>query len=280
MKVSRFVLTAALAALINGSSAFAHLTYGGRDFGTLVEGAPATTIATQTLSSSFGWADATDSDWGDSHRGRFFRFTLTGTTSVSITAQRNTNAAATGATGVLLPGISLFSGLGTVAPEQPGHDGSDLSIASRPGTTEGSFRALSGWSLGNDPTYNTAGDPLSGILYAARLASFTFVGYAVDGTSANFGSEPGIVGDGVADGYVNGYFADLPAGNYSVFVGGANYDAQLTETATHGSLSNAYDTYGVTVSVAAIPEPGTYALGMGATALGAMLVRRRRRAQR
>ncbi len=135
MKVSRFVLTAALAALINGSSAFAHLTYGGRDFGTLVEGTAATTIATQTLSSSFGWADATDSDWGDSHRGRFFRFTLTGTTSVSITAQRNTNAAATGATGVLLPGISLFSGLGTVAPEQPGHDGSDLSIASRPGTT-------------------------------------------------------------------------------------------------------------------------------------------------
>ncbi|MEY4489125.1 MAG: hypothetical protein RIQ79_1633 [Verrucomicrobiota bacterium] len=267
MKVSHFALTAAIAAFINGPQAFAHLTYGGRDFGTLVEGASATTIATQTLSSSFGWADATDSDWGDSHRGRFFRFTLTSTTSVSITAQRN--LLGTGANGVLLPGISLFSGLGTISPEAAGHDTSALSLASRPGTTEGSFRSTANWSLGNDPTYNTPGDPLSGILYAARLANFTFVGYAVDGTSANFGAEPGIVGDGVADGYVNGYFADLPAGDYSFFVGGANYDAQLSEVPT-------YPTYGVTVSVQAIPEPGTYALGMGAATLGAMLVRRRR----
>jgi hypothetical protein len=271
MKVSRLVLAAALAVLINGANAFAHLTYGGRNFGTLVEGAPAIVNSSQTLSSSFGWADATDADWGDSHRGRFFLFTVTRTTSVSITAQRNTNAAATGATGVLLPGISLFSGLGTVAPEQPGHDGSDLSIASRPGTTEGSFRALSNWSLGNDPAYNTAGDPLSGILYPARLANFTFVGYAVDGTSANFGSESGIVGDGVADGFVNASFADLPAGDYSVFVGGANYGAQLTEP---GPTS--FPTYGVSVSIAAIPENGTYSLGLGIAALGAMLLRRRK----
>lgn len=271
MKVSRIVLAAAIAVLINGPIAFAHLTYGGRDFGTLVEGAPAIVNSSQTLNSSFGWADATDADWGDSHRGRFFRFNLTSTASVSITAQRNTNAAATGATGMLLPGISLFSGLGTVAPEQPGHDGSDLSIVSRPGTTEGSFRALSNWSLGNDAVYNTAGDPLSGILYPARLANFTFVGYAVDGTSANFGSEPDIVGDGVADGFVNASFADLPAGNYSVFVGGANYAAQLTEAGL-----TTLPTYGVTVSIAAIPEPNTYSLGMAAAALGAMLLRRRK----
>jgi hypothetical protein len=271
MKVSRIVLSAALAVLINGSTAFAHLTYGGRDFGTLVEGAPAIVNSSQTLSSSFGWADATDSDWGDSHRGRFFRFTLTSTTTVSITAQRNTNAAATGATGVLLPGISLFSGLGTLTPEQPGHDASALSVASRPGTTEGSFRSLADWSLGNDPTYNTAGNPLSGILYPARLANFTFVGYAVDGTSANFGSESGIVGDGVADGFVNASFADLPAGDYSVFVGGANYAAQLTEP---GPTS--FPTYGVTISIAAIPEPATYTLVMGAAAHGAMFVRRRK----
>lgn len=270
MKVSRILLTAALAALVNGPQAFAHLTYGGRDFGTLVDGAPAIVNSTQLLSSSFGWADATDSDWGDSHRGRFFRFTLSSPTSVSITAQRNTNAAATGAQGVLLPGISLFSGLGTVAPEQPGHDASALSVASRPVTTEGSFRSTADWSLGNDPTYNTAGDPLSGVLYAARLANFTFVGYAVDGTSANFGYEPGLIGDGVADGYVSAIFTNLPAGNYSLFVGGADYAAQLTEGPT------TFPTYGVTVSVAAIPEPGTFGLAMGAAALGAMLVRRRR----
>ncbi len=273
MKNSFLVFTAALAAFTGAHTASAHLTYGGRDFGTLVTGAPATTISSQTVSSSFGWADATDADYGDSHRGRFFRFTLTETTTVSITASRNDVGGQTGAAGLFLPGISLYSGLGQLSPYQPGHDSSALSVSSRPGGTEGSFRSLTDWSLGDDPTYNVSGDPTSGILYPASLAYFTFIGYAVDGTSANFGSEPGIVGDGNADGYITGVFTNLAAGNYSLFVGGANYSAQsTTETGP-----TTFPTYGVSVSVQAIPEPSTYALGMGLAAFGVLAFRRLRR---
>lgn len=74
-----------------------------------------------------------------------------------------------------------------------------------------------------------------------------YVGHAADGTSANYGSAPGIQGDGNADGNVTGTFA-LSAGAYSVFVGGAN--------------SNGVDlgNYGASVALSAVPEPTTYAL--------------------
>ena len=70
----RIFPVAVLAALGAGLSAFAHISYSGRTFGPLVIGGPAVSITNQTVSSSFGWADATDADWGDSHRTRFFRF--------------------------------------------------------------------------------------------------------------------------------------------------------------------------------------------------------------
>jgi hypothetical protein len=262
MKKILLHLCATLAALTSQHTAFAHLSYSGRDFGTLVLGNPASTNTSQTISSSFGWADATDSDWGDSHRGRFFRFTLATTQSVMITVQRNSGGNQTsfgGTSGSFLPALSLYSGLGTLSPEALGHDGSQLSIDSRPAGTEGSFRSLSNWSLGNDPNYNTAGDPTSGIRFAARLASFTYIGNAVDGTSSNYGNEAGINGDGIADGYVSATFNDLAAGDYSLFVGGANYAAQLSEgVSSNGTYS--YPTYGVDVSVQAVPEPATWIL--------------------
>ena len=269
MNRSLFVFTAAFAALTAAQTASAHIGYSGRDFGTLVIGAPTTTISNQFVSSSFGWADGTDADYGDSHRGRFFRFTLTETTPVSITASRN-DGVQTGAAGIFLPGISLYSGLGHLAPNKAAHDSAQLSIDSRPAGTEGSFRALTDWSIGNDPTYNIANDPASGVLNAADLRSFTFVGYAVDGTAANFGGTEGIVGDGIANGFVTGTFANLAAGSYSIFVGGANYSAQDSEVAT-------FPTYGISVSVQAVPEPSTYAAAMGGIVALAALVRRRRR---
>ena len=257
----------------------AHISYTGRDFGALVVGSPATSNLTQTVSSSFGWADATDDDWGDSHRGRFFRFTLNTSASVMITVDRNANG--TGAAGTFLPAFSLFSGLaqrgnnegvqqGAVyRTEALAHDNATLSVASRPAGTKGSIRALTDWSIGNDPTYVTAGDPASGILIAPRLASFTYIGHAADGTSANFGLAPGINGDGNADGSVTATFHGLAPGNYSLFVGGANYAAQTTEAGP------TYPTYGVNVSVQAVPEPSTYALlVVGALGLGATLWRR------
>jgi hypothetical protein len=253
MKTMNTTLTfvSALAAASIASIAGAHITYSGRDFGTLT--GTASTISNQTVSSSFGWADATDSDWGDTHRGRFFRFTVAaGGSDVSITVARNTLG--TGAPNTFLPAFSLFRGLGQLAPERPGHDGSALSVASRPAGTEGSLRALDDWSVGNDPTYVVAGDPNSGVRYAARLAYFTYVGHAADGTSANFGTAPGIIGDGIADGFVTATFSGLAAGDYSLWIGGANYAAQLTETGA------TFPTYGVTVTVGLVPAPGALAL--------------------
>jgi hypothetical protein len=260
-----FLSAVAMAALLGAAqTASAHISYSNRNFGTLLIGAPASSINNQTMSSAFGWADATDADWGDSHRGRFFRFTLTTTASVMVTVQRN--ASGTGTPGTFLPGISVYSGLaqrannegvdqgGTFRTEALAHDGAALSVASRPVEAEGSFRSLVDFSIGNDDTFNTAGDPSSGILIPARLAIFDYIGHAADGTSDNFGSVPGINGDGNADGFVTATFDGLAAGDYSFFVGGANYAAQLVETGP------TYPTYGVDVSIQAIPEPSTWAM--------------------
>jgi hypothetical protein len=266
MKKNLILLAAFFVAFTPSQNALAHISYTNRNFGTLVIGAPASSINNQTMSSAFGWADATDSDWGDSHRGRFFRFTLSTTASVMVSVQRNSSG--TGTLGTFLPAISVYSGLaqGTVTVNQTlgngttitrtealAHDGSALSVSAR-GSAEGSLQTLANFSIGNDPTYEVAGDSTSGVLIPARLASFTYIGHAADGTSDNFGNVPGINGDGNADGFVTATLNDLAAGDYSLFVGGANYAAQLTETGP------TYPTYGVDVSVQAVPEPSTWAL--------------------
>jgi hypothetical protein len=181
-----------------------------------------------------------------------------------ITVQRN--ASGTGTVGTFLPAVSVYSGLaqrannegvqqgGTFRTEALAHDGAALSVASRLAEAEGSFRSLVDFSIGNDPTYVTAGDAGSGILIPARLAVFDYIGHAADGTSANFGLAEGIIGDGNADGFVTATFDGLAAGDYSFFVGGANYAAQLVETGAP------FPTYGVDVSVQAIPEPSTWAM--------------------
>ena len=99
------------------------------------------------------------------------------------------------------------------------------------------------------------------------LSTFTFLDYAVDGTAANFGLAPGVVGDGNADGTVSDSMI-LNAGNYTLFVGGAYYDGQ-TPTPDVGS-------YGIagTISVAAVPEPSRAFLLLLSGAV--MLLRRRK----
>ena len=231
-------------ALATASVASAHLTYTNRDFGALSE--TVTTISTQTVSGSSGWADATDADFGDSHRGRAFRFHLHDPATIRIVVQRN--ALGTGPLNTFLPAFSIYAGLASGAPEQPPHDGAPLSIASRPLGTEGSTLSLADWSMGNDETYNVPADPLSGILFPARLSLFTYVGHAADGSSANFGSAPGISGDGLADGFVSGTF-NLDHGDYTLWVGGANYGGQLSEGPT------TFPTFGITVSAGINPLP-------------------------
>ena len=291
--ITKFILVAGGLLAIAGTKALAHISYTGRNFGTLIIGTDVSNN-TQTISSGFGWADATDADWGDSHRFRYFRFTLanplTADQSVRITAERN--LLGTGPNGTFLPALSLFSGLAQRAnnegvqqgsvyrTEALAHDGAALSsqslvdqFGSGNGSglggsgKEGSFRSVGNWSIGNDPTYNTAGDPASGILIAARLANFAYIGHAADGTSANFGNAASIVGDGTADGFVTANFSSLAAGDYSLFVGGANYALQTTEAST-------LPTYGVNVTVGLVPEPSTASLILGSAALLGLLRRR------
>jgi hypothetical protein len=271
--ITKFILVACGILAIAGTKALAHISYSNRNFGTLIISADVSNT-TQTISSGFGWADATDADWGDSHRGRFFQFTLANSLaadqSVRITAERN-NLLGTGPTGTFLPAFSLFSGLAhTTSPLA--HDSSALSVQwlqQQFGTNstglggsgkEGSFNALGDWAIGNSVSQNVI-DP------SDSLRFFTYIGHAADGTSANFGNAAGIVGDGTADGFVTATFSGLAAGDYSLFVGGANYDLQ--------TAGPTYPTYGVNVTVGLVPEPSTGSLLLGGAALLGLLRRRR-----
>jgi len=304
----RAVAAAATALFLAGSfhPAEAHISYSGRDFGTVTTGS---TIAGQAVSSSFGWADATDLNWGDSHRMRAYRFTLAAPTSVTVTAQRQNLAVGTaagqqtGAHDVLLPAFSLYAGLSHTSSPLA-HDSSALSVEwlrQQFGTSgvaeaytdtnangvwdsanlggsgkEGSFNALGDWSIGNSTTNwpTLPADPRTD-----TLRSLTYVGHAADGTTANYGSfgTSVIGGDGVADGTVSQTFLNLPAGDYSLLVGGASYGAQATETMTFGASSNAYPTYGVSVTVAPVPEPAGVALIVAGLAGAGLVAARRRR---
>jgi hypothetical protein len=273
MKFSKYLILSLAAACAVPSGLQAHISYSGRDFGALVVGNPATSILTQTVSSSFGWADATDDDWGDSHRLRAFSFSLNTSASVMITVERN--AGGTGPTGTFLPAFSLFSGLAHLSSPRA-HDFSALSrqwLQQQFGTSstglngsgkEGSLSALGDWAIGNSVS-QTVIDP------SDSLRFFTYIGHAADGTSANFGLAPGILGDGHADGFVTTTMHGLTPGHYSLFVGGANYAAQTTE-------ASPFPTYGVNVSVQAVPEPSTWALlACGGLVLGAAWRRKLRR---
>jgi hypothetical protein len=244
--------------------ASAHVSYTNRDLGTFSPGNE-TKSATKsgTISSTFGWAYSTDDDLGDSHRNRAFRFTLLNPGQVVISVQR------TGVGNILLPALSVYSGLTHLPPEALAHDSSPLSLtylASLGGTQprQGAFNALGDWSIGNDDVYNTPGDPGSGLAVPASLRTLVYQGNAADGTSANFGSAAGINGDGIADGFVTGTF-NLPAGDFTIMVGGAEYFTTPP--------AGPYTSYATDVTLSVIPEPSAALLG----ALGAVALLRRRR---
>jgi hypothetical protein len=242
MKLSSW-LTACAAAAALSAPANAHLGYGGRDFGTYLASAEKTlTISVTNIAGLFGWADGTDADWGDSHRLRIFKFALAEPAQIHISV--------TGQAG-FLPGYSLYSGLAD--PVSPDHDASEISLAYLDtfGGKEGVFTALETWKVGSDLDTTFA-----------DMTTFTYIGHAADGTSANFGPAAGISGDGLADGFVTRSF-NLPAGNYSFFVGGADYAS--TTTANQSA----------SITVSNVPEPGT-ALSL-ISGLAMLCVKRRRR---
>jgi len=242
----------------------AHILYTGRDFGAFTPGGATNSVAISNnrISSNFGWADGTDTDFGDSHKLLPFRFTLL--SSGLVTLQIQGTAFKVGALNIAAmanPGFSIYRGLAHLPPLAEDHDTSGISSAYMnetygEGNWEGCFNALGDWKIGSD----------DGNQYL-DLTSFTYFGNAADGTAANYGAGASIIshangttqtndairGDGLADGVATGTFA-LDAGDYTIFVGGANYSG--TSTASFG--------FNATLSVIAIPEPSTYVLfGLG-----------------
>ena len=241
--------------LLAGTAALqAHIGYSGRDFGSFSSGG-SVTILNQTVSGTFGWADGTDADYGDSHRMRAYRFNLGYDATITLTASATTNNGAL--LGDLLPAFSIYGGLAHLPPLAADYDYSIISAqwnAALPGVArEGSFNALGDWKIGSD----------EGTSFA-DLSSFTFKGYAADGTSANFGNTPGLTGDGTADGTVTGTW-NLTAGSYTILLGGADYAAQGPAP---------YVNRGVNLTLTVVPEP---AAGISLLAAAAGLLLRRRR---
>lgn len=301
---SSFFVSAALAALITGATASAHIGFSGsRNFDTLALGVTETS-ADRTVGGAYGWADGTDVNFGDSHRQTYFRFFLSGTTDVNVSVARR-DGTQTGATGVLLPGFSLYR-IGTSTMPTSTHDGAAASIAYltstfgtagvaeaftdsntdtfwNPGESftdangngawdsaglgnsgkEGSFNALGDWQIYND---------------AGVVGDFRYVGHAADGGAGNYGLASGINGDGLADGFVTASFSGLVAGEYFIAVGGANYadQANFKNSGEYGTAGVTFPTYGITVSVTAIPEPSSAVVLAGLGVIGFAALRRRR----
>ena len=271
MKTTKLILSLQAALFVAAvSTASAHIGYTGRDFGSYTGSDVTKTITNQNVTSDYGWADATDANLGDTHKTRAFKFSLTTDAWVTLSFQGLAyTSGATSYTALALPAFSLYRGVAASST----HDGSAISIAWRADTygvsvTEGSLNALGDWKIGSD----------AGTTFA-DLSSFTYIGNAADGSSANYGTpassltlangsnvpNAAINGDGNADGVVSGSFY-LSAGDYSVFVGGANYSGVNTNTS-----------YGIQGTFTAVPEPSTWALLTVSLAMVGLVIRGKRK---
>ncbi|MBX9894448.1 MAG: FxDxF family PEP-CTERM protein [Nitrosomonas sp.] len=252
-KTLKFTL---LAVGLTSVPAMAHIGYGGRDFGSFTGTAAASsTITNQAATGWHGWIDGTDADWGDSHRLRAFRFHLDNDADVKISFKEQVWGTAVGG---IMPGFTVYKGLAHLAPLAADYDTAPGSVAIRDavggvGLTEGSFRALTDWSITNDDN-----DPAS---------VFTYVGHAYDGLGIDYGT--GVIpgADGLADHAVSKVF-HLTAGDYSIFVGGTDYF----------TASTPFPSLGIEGMVAVVPEPETYAMLLAGLGLIGFSVSRRQSA--
>lgn len=147
-----FVVTSIIISL----PANAHVGYTGRNFGTFDNTYATATLSDQAVTGNYGWIDGTDSDNGDSHKLRPYRFTLAEETNVTLTFEQATSQVADHLGNIstsqlgLTPGFSLYQGLAHLAPVNADHDSAEISVANRNPGKEGSFKALTDWSIGND----------------------------------------------------------------------------------------------------------------------------------
>lgn len=255
--------------------ASAHVSYAGRDYlanGTVIGNTY--TLGNQRVASAFGWADAADADWGDSHRGRFAKFTLAAAADVTIKVWQQDDVSFTSsgntvlALNDLVPAFSLYRG---VAPGGA-HDGGDhpdfhaahpgylptsgFFDGVRVGDKEGAWRSTASFVIGN-----TESEVPPGLWAAAQL---TFIGMAIDGAGADINGDdtPDLAGDGMADGMISRTFR-LDAGSYSVVIGGACYGCQ-SDTSGNVLAQRGFTT---SLTLQPVPEPGTWAMVAGGLAL-------------
>ncbi len=242
------------------STAQAHVTYTGRNFGSFSGLEDATvTIANQAVTGNFGWADAADGILGDSHKGRAFRFHLDNDALISLIVSAKADAISS-SIGGLLPGFSIYQGLAAIGAVQD-HDGSAASLPWRTAwaqenlglqydhtVTAGSWNALGSWKVGGDS--DVVGD-------FTQLSSFVFKGFGLDFDN-----------DGTASKSIQ-----LAAGDYTVFIVGN--DISNKGSANEGRAYGLSATLSVSSSITPVPEPQTYALI--AAGAGMLLVGLRRK---
>ena len=208
---NKFFLLMMGAVFLSVCSASAHISYLGRSLGTwtyyagnwsvtgnsgnLTNGNVSVTV--KNISKDYGWAKAANTDSGDTHDGGWFKLTVSGAVGTFVITATGGTTNSTSSAGVypfdnsgprFLPAFTVYSGLAVAEAH------------------EGVLDTLANSTIAND-------EGASGELL--------YVGHAADGTSAIYGSNPDIEGDGVSDGVVKKTFT-LPTGNYSIFVGGGN----------------------------------------------------------
>lgn len=234
------------ACLLAGQVAEAHVSYTGRNLGAFSGKTNGTmTITNQAVTGNYGWADAADGILGDSHRGRAFRFHLDNTALVTLAVAANPTAT-TNSLGALTPAFSIYAGLAGIAPFPPSqttnapsadHDGSASSVAWRiwwvqqnidinatnEAPTDGSWNALGNWRIGGDGDLPGDFSQLSSLIYKGSAASST------------------------SGGSVTGTFL-LPAGDYTIFIGGNDIANKTSGTAL--------SPHGISATFSVTPTPG------------------------
>ena len=269
MKLKTISISALSAvSLLSLSSAQAHISYSGRNFGSFTGLSYETvTISNQAVTGNFGWADAADGNLGDSHKGRAFRFHLDNESALTLTVAANPSATAT-SVGGLIPAFSIYQGLAGVAPfatsqtalpSSPDHDEAAASVSWRTAfaqvnlglgldaaATGGSWNALGNWRIGGDG--DLPGD-------FSQLSTFAYKGFALDADK-----------NGSVD-----LTTRLGPGDYTVFIGGNDL---ANKASADASLA-----YGLTATIAvgSVPEPSSFALALGGAALIATFRVRQRR---